>query len=80
VVVKNASSNSGRAAKARQWEPDFVYSVVLLAVALVALGLLAGDVALSRLEHGWSTAGFFLVFGLFAIATGCPHPVFGHVS
>ena len=80
MLVKNRPSNSGSSDTARRWQPDFVYSVVLLAAALVVLALLAGDAGLLREELGWGTVGFFLVFGLFAIATGFPHPVFGHVS
>ena len=78
--MKNRFSKSGSAERARQWQPDFVYSFVLLAAALAALGLLAGYGGPSPQEYGWGTVGFFLVFGLFAIATGFPHPVFGHVS
>ncbi len=54
--------------------------MVLLAAALIALALLAVDAGFLHEEYGWGTVGFFLVFGLFAIATGFPHPVFGHVS
>lgn len=38
------------------------------------------DAGLFSTGHGPGTAVFFLVFGLFAIVTGFPHPVFGHVS
>ncbi len=53
---------------------------MLLAAALVALAVLASVAGLQGPEFLWGTAGFFLVFGLFAIAVGFPHPVFGHVS
>ena len=64
----------------RLWRPDFVYSVLLLATAVVAVAVAAGDTGLLARGHGLGMAGFFLAFGLFTIATGFPHPVFGHVS
>jgi len=64
----------------RLWRPDFTYSVVLLIVAVVAVAVAAADTGLLASGYGWRAAGFFLVFGLFTIATGFPHPVFGHVS
>ncbi|RZV35378.1 MAG: GGDEF domain-containing protein [Chromatiales bacterium] len=78
--MNKQSSKSGSADRARQWAPDFIYSLVLLAAALVALAVLASVAGLQGPEFMWGTAGFFLVFGLFAIAVGFPHPVFGHVS
>lgn len=64
----------------RLWRPDFVYSVLLLLGAVAAV-LFAGveDGFLAK-GHGPGTAGFFFLLGLFTIATGFPHPVFGHVS
>jgi hypothetical protein len=64
----------------RLWRPDLVYSVLLLASAVVAVGIAAADGGLLARGHGIGTAGFFVIFGLFTIATGFPHPVFGHVS
>lgn len=78
--MRNESPTAGSSDEARRWRPDFVYSIVLLAAAIVALFVSAGDAGLLAQEHGRGTVGFFLVFGLFAIATGFPHPVFGHVS
>jgi diguanylate cyclase (GGDEF)-like protein len=66
--------------EARQWRPDLVYSTLLLTAAVVTVALLASDTGLLAGRYGWGTAGFFLVFGMFTIATGFPHPVFGHVS
>lgn len=62
------------------WRPDLVYAALLLAAALGAVAVAAPDTGLLGAGYGWGTAGFFLVFGLFAIAAGFPHPVFGHVS
>jgi diguanylate cyclase (GGDEF)-like protein len=66
--------------KTSGWRPELIYSSVLLTAALAVLavsfpgsGLLAG-------AHGWGAPAFFFVFALFTIATGFPHPVFGHVS
>ena len=64
----------------RPGRPDFIYAVLLLVAAGVAIAVAAPDAGLLAGEHGWATALFFLVFGLFTIATGFPHPVFGHVS
>ena len=78
--MNNRSSKTGSAEQAGRWAPDFIYSLVLLASALVALAVVASVAGIQGGEYGWGTAGFFLVFGLVAIATGFPHPVFGHVS
>ena len=64
----------------RLWRPDLVYSVLLLTSAIIVLAAAAADTGLLARGHGVATAGFFLFFGLFTIATGFPHPVFGHVS
>jgi diguanylate cyclase (GGDEF)-like protein len=64
----------------RLWRPDLVYSILLLLSAVAAVAIAAADTGLLARGHGVGTAGFFLVFGLFTIATGFPHPVFGHVS
>ena len=69
-----------RAHENRLWRPDLVYSILLLGSAIVAVVVAAGDTGLLAGSYGLGTAGFFLVFGLFTIATGFPHPVFGHVS
>lgn len=69
-----------RSDETRLWRPDFAYSVVLLIAAVVAVAVAAADTGLLASGYGWRAAGFFLVFGLFTIATGFPHPVFGHVS
>jgi len=62
--------------------PDLVYSALLLiaAVAAFAMVLASSGQGLLAGEYGWRTACFFFLFGLFTIATGFPHPVFGHVS
>ena len=64
----------------RLWRPDLVYSILLLLSAVAAVAIAAADTGLLARGHGVGTAGFFLAFGLFTIATGFPHPVFGHVS
>lgn len=69
-----------RSDETRLWRPDSVYSAVLLIAAVVAVVVAATDTGLLASENDWRAAGFFLVFGLFTIATGFPHPVFGHVS
>jgi len=64
----------------RFWRPDLVYSLVLFVIAVLAVALTARQTGLSSGAYGWPTALFFLMFGLFTIATGFPHPEFGHVS
>ena len=58
----------------------FIYSTVLLAGAIAAVSFAVANNGLLSGGHGWGAVGFFLAFGLFTIATGFPHPVFGHVS
>ena len=76
----SSSAPTARPDASRLWRPDLVYSVLLLIAAVSAVALAAADTGLLARGHGPGTAGFFIVFGLFAIATGFPHPVFGHVS
>jgi diguanylate cyclase (GGDEF)-like protein len=64
----------------RLWRPDLIYSALLFAGALVAVAFAAADGGLLSRGYGPGAAAFFLVFGVFTIATGFPHPVFGHVS
>ena len=74
------SNSTLRSDETRLWRPDFAYSIILLIVAVVAVAVAAADTGLLASGYGWRAAGFFLVFGLFTIATGFPHPGFGHVS
>ena len=66
--------------EARFWRSDLVYSALLLAAAVACLAVLSTDTGLLANDYGLGTAGLFLVFALFTIATGFPHPVFGYVS
>ena len=72
------STSTSTLRKVRPWRPDLVYSALLLLGAAVAVGI-AHNGLLAH-GHGWGAIGFFLLFGLFTIAVGFPHPVFGHVS
>ena len=65
---------------ARLWRPDLIYAALLLACSIVCLTVLSADTGLFANEYGPGTAGFFIVFALFTIVTGFPHPVFGYVS
>ena len=51
----------------------FVVGAVAVALSLRETGFLSGD-------YGWGTALFFVVYGVFTITMGFPHPGFGHVS
>jgi diguanylate cyclase (GGDEF)-like protein len=76
----SSSAPTARPEEGRLWRPDLVYSILLLIAAAGAVAFAVADAGLLARGHGWGAAGFFVVFGLFAIATGFPHPVFGHVS
>jgi diguanylate cyclase (GGDEF)-like protein len=74
------SNSKSRPSESRQWRPDLVYSILLLTAAVVAVVVASNKAGHAADGFGWGMAGFFFVFGLFTIATGFPHPVFGHVS
>ena len=80
MAVMSKPASTSRPDDDRLWRPDLVYSILLLGSAIVAVAVAAGDTGLLAAGYGPGTAGFFLIFGLFTIATGFPHPVFGHVS
>ena len=69
-----------RSADRPEWRPVLIYGVLLLTVAVSAVVVAAPDEGLLGGRYGSGTALFFLLLGLFSIATGFPHPVFGHVS
>lgn len=62
------------------WRPDLIYSVVLFLVAVAAVAYTSQTQGILIGDYGFITAAFFVVFGLFTITTGFPHPGFGHVS
>ncbi|MEL7187455.1 MAG: GGDEF domain-containing protein [Pseudomonadota bacterium] len=62
------------------WRKDLVYTVFLFAAALVATFYAVRDAGVLAGQYDWQMAAFFVAFGLFTIATGFPHPRFGHVS
>ncbi len=62
------------------WRPDFIYSIVLFLVAVIAIAYTSQTQGILLGDYGFTTAAFFVVFGLFTITTGFPHPGFGHVS
>ena len=76
----NRASRTNNPDEARLRRPDLVYAGLLLAAAIACLSLVSAETGTFVGEYGLGTAGFFLVFGLFTIATGFPHPVFGYVS
>jgi diguanylate cyclase (GGDEF)-like protein len=60
--------------------PDFIYSVLLFTAALITLVFVTRQSGFLSSDYGPGTAVFFLLFGLFTITMGYPHPSFGHVS
>ena len=59
---------------------DIAYAVSLFAIAATVLCLLVARQGFLSAEYGYGSAAFFLLFGLFTISMGYPHPHFGHVS
>lgn len=62
------------------WQPDIVYSASLFLVALIALALLIARFGFLSGGAGPPAALLLVLFGLFTITMGFPHPGFGHVS
>lgn len=60
--------------------PDLVYSACLFTVAALAIAFAIWRRDGVFAEAGWGPIVFFLVFGLFTISCGFPHPDFGHIS
>ena len=80
MVAMNESNPTTRLDETRWWRRDFLYSIPLLIAAIAAVAFSAADTGLLAGERGWGTGGFFVIVGIFAISTGFPHPVYGHVS
>ncbi len=76
-VMDRNHAVSGLAAYRR---PDFIWSLLLFTAALAALVFLVHRQGLLGGAYGPGVAAFFVVFGLFTITMGFPHPSFGHVS
>ena len=64
----------------RRWPPDLVYSALLFLAAAIAIGVATERLGVLAGPYGWEAALFFVVFGIFTITMGFPHPGFGHVS
>lgn len=60
--------------------PDFVWSLLLFLLAAVTISVMGLQHGILVGHYGWGTGAFFLLFGLFTITMGFPHPGFGHVS
>ncbi len=72
--------NSGTADQRNLRRPDFIYSVLLFAVALCVLYFVTQRTGFLVSAYGPGTALFLLGYGLFTITMGYPHPNIGHVS
>jgi len=75
-----AQQDSDTAGRINFRRPDFVYSTLLFVAAISALTIVTQQTGFMTSAYGPGTALFFLVFGLFTISMGYPHPSFGHVS
>ena len=68
------------ASSARWPHAYLIYSAALFAVAILAVVLAYPAGGLEALVQNWKIAAFMLVYGVFTITMGYPHPTFGHVS
>lgn len=59
---------------------ELLYAVALFAVAVTAIAAAAVATGAAITTDELTLALFFLLFGLFTITVGYPHPTFGHVS
>ncbi len=57
-----------------------MYASVLFAAAVITLAVVGAAQAPGVTAVDWRVAGFLLLYGLFTITMGYPHPTFGHVS
>jgi diguanylate cyclase (GGDEF)-like protein len=73
ITLQSAGEQSFRRA-------DFAYALCLFLAAAFAFGYASRDTGIMLHVYGWETALFFLVYGVFTITVGYPHPGFGHVS
>lgn len=76
--ANSAASDSAR--KQSLWRPDFAWSLTLFVLASLTLSVLVAQSGFVAGDQGWGSVFFFLLFGLFTISMGYPHPSFGHVS
>ncbi len=79
-LMNATQQNNSTADQLSLRRPDFVYSALLFAVAVSVLTIVTQRTGFLTAAYGPGTALFFLVFGLFTITMGYPHPNFGHVS
>ena len=63
-----------------RYQYDLMYGCLLFVGAVVTLAVLVSQRGFHATEYEAGTALFFLVFGLFTITMGYPHPHIGHVS
>lgn len=63
-----------------KWPADLVYSSLLFIVAVFILIASLMHFGTSLRAQNWGMAVFFILYGVFTITIGYPHPMFGHVS
>ena len=62
------------------WRKDLIYTVVLFVAAVATVGYAILQFGFLAGDKSSFAAAFFFAYVLFTIATGFPHPRFGHVS
>lgn len=80
LPMNAAQQNNGSPDHFDWRRPDFIYSVLLFSVAVSVVYFVTDRAGFLSADYGPGTAVFFLLFGLFTITMGYPHPNFGHVS
>ena len=83
MIVRHMNGNSKISdidSKPLLQRSDFRFGLLLFVVAAVSLFLMTRDSGLMASGHGWGTALFFFLYGLFTITMGYSRPGFGHVS
>lgn len=78
--MSDANDNAQKTFLAWLRHADFVWSLCLFLLAGSAIAWLIVTDGINAGDYGWAAVVFFLLFALFTITMGYPHPNFGHVS
>jgi len=62
------------------WRGDIFFALAMFVVACIAIAYVGRHSGFILHGYGWGISAFFLLYGIFTITVGYPHPGFGHVS